>query len=133
MSSMYPFHVLPAASSWSAMVLSVGWGPWDLVDHRWAPGGAGRPGARDDHARDAHDLASDEVLPKHDEAGQGGDPGLEAHHHAEDAGRDAAQGLELERVGDRAREDRDREPLGEQRGVEEVAAAVDQTQRRDKH
>ena len=76
---------------------------------------------------------SGEVLAEHDEAGQRGDRRLERHQHAEHALRQRAQRLDLERVGQHGRGDRDREQGAEQLGLEELGAGVGDPERRDEH
>src|SRR5215216_1302352 len=57
-------------------------------------------GAGDDDERDGDDVGRAERLPEHHEPGQRGDRRLERHQHTEDAGGDAPQRLQLQRVRD---------------------------------
>ena len=94
--------------------------------------------AGDDDHRDRGQLGRAEVLPEHDEAGERGDRRLERHQHAEDRLRDPPQRLELERVRQHRRRERDDERRAEQVGLAERAAALDEAgrehdQRADRH
>jgi hypothetical protein len=73
---------------------------------------------------DRGDLAQRQLLPEDEQPGDRRDAGLEAHEDAEDVARQAAQRLDLERVRDDARQQRDAEAEREELRLDEVGSRL---------
>src|SRR5829696_721776 len=91
------------------------------------------PGGGHGHQDDGREGAEVQLLPEDDEAYEGGNGGLEAHEHPEDAGGQLAEGFELEREGDRRRQHSYPEARKEQPRVQQREAPAGDPDRREHH